>query len=130
MVDRLLGRPRDREVAPAAPPPPADEVTAAGQVWIDFIRDTAPHFRTPTIEQLTGFIEPTFRALADGAPGRRRDGVRRRLTQDFAAVGIGDDQSRLLRHDGERHVGVDGEIEPVAMSEVVAPFLVGAKIRF
>jgi len=50
-----------------APPPPADEVTAAGQVWIDFIRDTAPHFRTPTIEQISTVIEPIWRQLLDAA---------------------------------------------------------------
>jgi MGT family glycosyltransferase len=48
-----------------APPPEADEVP--GQFWKDFIRDTAPVFRKPTIDQLAEFIEPTFRALYDGA---------------------------------------------------------------
>jgi len=43
------------------------EPEAAGQFWIDFIRDTAPVFRRPTIEQLTGFIQPTWQALIDGA---------------------------------------------------------------
>jgi UDP:flavonoid glycosyltransferase YjiC (YdhE family) len=38
-----------------------------GQFWKDFIRETAPVFRTPTIEQVSGFIEPTWRALVDGA---------------------------------------------------------------
>jgi MGT family glycosyltransferase len=47
-------------------PPPAT-AEAPGQFWKDFIRDTAPVFRKPTIEQLSGFIEPTFRALCDGA---------------------------------------------------------------
>ena len=48
---------------------PAPEVAEApGQFWKDFIRETAPVFRTPTIEQLETFIEPTFRALCDGAP--------------------------------------------------------------
>ena len=32
-----------------------------GQFWKDFIRDTAPVFRSPTIEQLEGFIAPTSR---------------------------------------------------------------------
>jgi MGT family glycosyltransferase len=35
--------------------------------WKDFIRDTAPVFRKPTIEQLGEFIEPTFHALCGGA---------------------------------------------------------------
>src|ERR1700710_449738 len=47
------------------PPPETEE--APGQFWKDFIRDTAPVFRTPTIEQLGAFIAPTFQALIDGA---------------------------------------------------------------
>ena len=47
------------------PPPLEEEVP--GQFWKDFIRDTAPVFRQPTIEQLAGFIAPTFQALVDGA---------------------------------------------------------------
>jgi UDP:flavonoid glycosyltransferase YjiC (YdhE family) len=47
-------------------PAPA-EPEVAGQFWIDFIRDTAPVFRKPTIEQLGEFIAPTFQALIDGA---------------------------------------------------------------
>jgi len=39
----------------------------AGAFWKDFIRDTAPEFRKPTIEQLETFIRPTFGALIDGA---------------------------------------------------------------
>jgi MGT family glycosyltransferase len=47
--------------------PPADDEQAAGQFWADFIRDTAPEFRKPTIEQLGSFIVPTWQALVDGA---------------------------------------------------------------
>jgi UDP:flavonoid glycosyltransferase YjiC (YdhE family) len=47
-------------------PPPATE-EAPGQFWIDFIRDTAPIFRKPTLEQLGEFIAPTWQALIDGA---------------------------------------------------------------
>ena len=47
------------------PKPEVEEVP--GQFWIDFIRDTAPVFRKPTIEQLGEFIAPTWRALVDGA---------------------------------------------------------------
>lgn len=53
-----------------APPPvtdPGAPETVAGQFWIDFIRDTSPVFRLPTIEQLTQFIQPTWQALIDGA---------------------------------------------------------------
>jgi UDP:flavonoid glycosyltransferase YjiC (YdhE family) len=47
------------------PAPETEE--APGQFWIDFIRDTAPIFRKPTIEQLGEFIAPTWQALIDGA---------------------------------------------------------------
>jgi MGT family glycosyltransferase len=47
------------------PPPEVEE--EPGQFWKEFIRDTAPVFRKPTIEQLAEFIEPTWRALCDGA---------------------------------------------------------------
>jgi UDP:flavonoid glycosyltransferase YjiC (YdhE family) len=51
------------------PPPNTEEGSeeAPGQFWIDFIRDTAPIFRKPTIEQLGEFIAPTWQALIDGA---------------------------------------------------------------
>jgi MGT family glycosyltransferase len=53
-------------------PPPTDSVAKgaeqdAGLFWKEFIRDTAPEFRKPTIEQLATFIRPTFEALLDGA---------------------------------------------------------------
>ncbi len=47
--------------------PPAEEEAEAGKFWADFIRDTAPVFRRPTIEQLEGFILPTWEALLEGA---------------------------------------------------------------
>jgi MGT family glycosyltransferase len=47
--------------------PPAEAEEDPGQFWKDFIRETAPVFRKPTIDQLGDFIEPTFRALVDGA---------------------------------------------------------------
>jgi MGT family glycosyltransferase len=47
-------------------PAPA-EPEVPGQFWKDFIRDTAPVFRRSTLEQLEGFIEPTWQALVDGA---------------------------------------------------------------
>src|ERR671935_479669 len=48
-----------------APAPEQEE--EPGQFWKDFIRETAPVFRKPTIEQLGEFIAPTFQALIDGA---------------------------------------------------------------
>ena len=54
-----------------APPPPPDAAgrrgQAAGQFWTDFIRDTKPVFRTSTFDQLSGFMQPTWQALIDGA---------------------------------------------------------------
>jgi MGT family glycosyltransferase len=51
-----------------APPPPPDAPTQdAGQFWKDFIRDTAPEFRKPTIDQLATFMQPSWQALIDGA---------------------------------------------------------------
>ena len=47
--------------------PPAEGEQDAGQFWTDFITETAPEFRKPTIEQLETFIEPVFRSLIDGA---------------------------------------------------------------
>jgi MGT family glycosyltransferase len=47
---------------------PAPEVEEApGQFWKDFVRDTAPEFRKPTIEQLETFILPVWQELVDGA---------------------------------------------------------------
>ena len=40
---------------------------APGQFWKDFVRDTAPEFRKPTIEQLETFILPVWQELVDGA---------------------------------------------------------------
>jgi MGT family glycosyltransferase len=38
-----------------------------GKFWTDFIAETAPEFRKPTIAQLETFIQPTYQALIDGA---------------------------------------------------------------
>jgi MGT family glycosyltransferase len=48
-----------------APPPAEPEVP--GQFWKDFVRETSPVFRRPTIEALEGFVAPTFQALCEGA---------------------------------------------------------------
>jgi MGT family glycosyltransferase len=51
-----------------APPTPAGaDGQDAGQFWKDFIRDTAPQFRKPAIEQLAGFIRPVWEELISGA---------------------------------------------------------------
>jgi len=50
------------ELAPAAP-----DDQDAGQFWKDFIRDTAPEFRKPTIEQLGTWIKPVWEELIGGA---------------------------------------------------------------
>src|SRR4051794_32897284 len=47
-------------------PPDEGAPQDAGQFWKDFIRDTAPEFRKPTIEQLESFMVPTWQALVDG----------------------------------------------------------------
>ncbi len=47
--------------------PKPEQEEDPGQFWKDFIRETAPVFRQPTIEQLEGFIAPTFEALIEGA---------------------------------------------------------------
>ena len=39
----------------------------AGKFWTDYITETAPEFRKPTIQQLDTFIKPTYQALIDGA---------------------------------------------------------------
>jgi MGT family glycosyltransferase len=48
-----------------APAPAEPEVP--GQFWKDFVAETAPVFRTSTLEQLEGFVQPTWQALCDGA---------------------------------------------------------------
>jgi UDP:flavonoid glycosyltransferase YjiC (YdhE family) len=55
------------DLAPPPEPDPSGAAPDAGQFWKDFIRDTAPEFRKPTIEQLATFMQPTWQALIDGA---------------------------------------------------------------
>ena len=55
----------EERVMRLTPPPETEE--APGQFWTDFIRDTAPIFRRPTIDQLEDFTAPTWQALIDGA---------------------------------------------------------------
>ena len=47
--------------------PPAGAKLDAGQFWKDFIRDTAPEFRKPTIEQLDTWVKPVWVELINGA---------------------------------------------------------------
>jgi MGT family glycosyltransferase len=49
------------------PKPEGDQGEAIGQFWKDFVRETAPEFRKPTIDQLEGFILPVWQELVDGA---------------------------------------------------------------
>jgi MGT family glycosyltransferase len=57
------------DLAPTPEPDPdaAEPAQDAGQFWKDFIRDTAPEFRKPTVDQLATFMQPTWQALIDGA---------------------------------------------------------------
>lgn len=58
----------EEELVDLAAPPEGDSGDEdAGAFWKEFIRETAPEFRKPTIEQLATFIQPTFQALIDGA---------------------------------------------------------------
>ena len=52
----------------APPPEDADDGEQdAGAFWKEFIKQTAPEFRKPTVDQLESFIAPTYQALIDGA---------------------------------------------------------------
>jgi MGT family glycosyltransferase len=61
--------------------PPAEAEEVPGQFWKDFVRETAPEFRKPTIEQLEGFVLPVWQELVDGARY-----VDERLAEIFAAL--------------------------------------------
>jgi UDP:flavonoid glycosyltransferase YjiC (YdhE family) len=47
--------------------PPAGGDQDAGQFWKDFVAQTAPEFRKPTIEQLGTWIKPVWEELISGA---------------------------------------------------------------
>jgi MGT family glycosyltransferase len=55
----------EEDLVDLAPPPEGEQ--DAGQFWTDFITETAPEFRKPTIEQLDTFIRPVWASLIDGA---------------------------------------------------------------
>lgn len=57
----------EEDLVDLAPPPEEGDDQDAGAFWKEFIKETAPEFRKPTIEQLTTFIQPTFQALIDGS---------------------------------------------------------------
>jgi MGT family glycosyltransferase len=61
--------------------PPAETEEVPGQFWKDFVHETAPEFRKPTIEQLEGFVLPVWQELVDGARY-----VDERLAEIFAEV--------------------------------------------
>jgi MGT family glycosyltransferase len=46
--------------------PPAAGDADAGQFWKDFVAQTAPEFRKPTIEQLETWIKPVWEELVNG----------------------------------------------------------------
>jgi MGT family glycosyltransferase len=47
--------------------PPGTGEQDAGQFWKEFVRDTAPEFRKPTIEQLGTWVRPVWEELITGA---------------------------------------------------------------
>lgn len=51
----------------AEPEAESDTEQDAGKFWTDFIAETAPEFRKPTVSQLESFVAPTYQALIDGA---------------------------------------------------------------
>jgi MGT family glycosyltransferase len=53
--------------APGPAPEPGAPEPDAGAFWTDFIAQTAPAFRTSTLEQVASFVQPTWQALVDGA---------------------------------------------------------------
>jgi MGT family glycosyltransferase len=55
----------EEDLVDLAPPPEAEQ--DAGQFWTDFVIETAPEFRKPTIEQLDTFVRPVWASLIDGA---------------------------------------------------------------
>ena len=54
------------DLAPAPEGTDDDTEQDPGAFWKEFIRETSPEFRKPTVDQLETFIAPTFQALIDG----------------------------------------------------------------
>jgi MGT family glycosyltransferase len=57
----------EEDLVELAPPPADGAAQDAGQFWKDFIQNTAPEFRKPTIEQLETWIRPVWEELVNGA---------------------------------------------------------------
>jgi MGT family glycosyltransferase len=57
----------EEDLVDLAPPSTDAAAQDAGQFWKDFIRDTAPEFRKPTIEQLDTWVRPVWEELVNGA---------------------------------------------------------------
>jgi MGT family glycosyltransferase len=57
----------EEDLVDLAPPSTNAAGQDAGQFWKDFIRDTAPEFRKPTIEQLDTWVRPVWEELINGA---------------------------------------------------------------
>ncbi len=55
------------ELVDLAAPAAGGEAADPGQFWKDFVRETAPEFRKPTIEQLGTWIKPVWQELTNGA---------------------------------------------------------------
>ena len=56
----------EEDLVDLAPPAPEAAEADSGQYWKDFVRETAPEFRKPTIEQLETVIKPIWDGLIDG----------------------------------------------------------------
>jgi MGT family glycosyltransferase len=57
----------EEDLVDLTPPSAGSAGQDAGQFWKDFVRDTAPEFRKPTIEQLDTWIRPVWEELISGA---------------------------------------------------------------
>jgi MGT family glycosyltransferase len=64
--DKLAPLGFEEDLVDLAAPPADGTQPDAGQFWKDFIRDTAPEFRKPTIDQLETWIKPVWVELING----------------------------------------------------------------
>ena len=92
--------------------PPAEGDQDAGQFWIDFVAETAPEFRKPTIEQLATFIEPVWSSLIDGAM-YCHDQLAAIVDRAEPDVIVEDNVNGFpALHDPRRAVGADHVVQP------------------